>query len=144
MEMHAKGSTTPLGTASTILASDPRTCSNTWVRARSFPGASKVKLRFGSWNVGTMTSKSLELEEIMQRRNIDILCVQETKWKNTANRARFLNNKTKAFKFIYHGTVQGRNGVGIILSQEHSSNIINISKVSDRLICIKLILHGEV
>jgi exonuclease III len=144
MEMNAKGCTTPLGTTPNILASDPGTCSNTWVRARRCPGASKIKLRFGSWNVGTMTSKSLELEEIMQRRRIDIMCVQETKWKNTANRARFLNNKTKAFKFIYHGTVQGRNGVGIILSQEHSSNIINITKVSDRLICIKLILHEEV
>ena len=31
--------------------------------------------------MGTMTGKGRELDELMVKRKVDILCVQETKWK---------------------------------------------------------------
>ena len=62
------------------------------------------RLRFGSWNVGMMTGKSLEIQEVITRRRLDILCEQETKWRNTANRARFLDPKTRSHKMFYYGT----------------------------------------
>ena len=102
------------------------------------------RLRFGSWNVGTMTGKSLEIQEIMTRRRLDILCVQETKWRNTANRARFLDPKTRSHKLFYYGTEQGRNGVGIILTAELTGNIISITKLSDRLMSLKLLIDDEI
>ena len=79
-----------------------------------------------------MTGKSLEIQEVITRRRLDILCVQETKGRDTANRARFLDPKTRSHKLSYYGTEQGRNGVGIILTAELTSNIISITKLSDR------------
>ena len=41
----------------------------------------KIELKVGSLNVGTMTGKSREIVYLMERRNVDVLCVQETRWK---------------------------------------------------------------
>ncbi|KAG5593704.1 hypothetical protein H5410_034936 [Solanum commersonii] len=38
------------------------------------------KLRVGSWNIGSLTGKSVELVKILKKRRINIACVQETKW----------------------------------------------------------------
>ncbi|XP_075087576.1 uncharacterized protein LOC142169592 [Nicotiana tabacum] len=47
-------------------------------------GASR--LRVGSWNIGMLTGKSIELGKILQKRKINIACVQETKRKGTKAR----------------------------------------------------------
>src|ERR1700750_536291 len=118
MEMIVTKNTTPLGT--TQIGSDPRL-----EKARKIPGASKVKLsnktyvpqmtlRIGSWNVGTMNQKSYQLEDVMIRRRIGILCVQETKWRNQSNKSRFLDTRTKKHKIHYHGVENQRKGVAII------------------------------
>ena len=41
----------------------------------------RVELKVGTLNVGTMTGKSRELADVMERRKVDVLCVQETRWK---------------------------------------------------------------
>ena len=38
-------------------------------------------IRVGTLYIGTMTRRGRELEDIMERRNVDILCQQETKGK---------------------------------------------------------------
>ncbi len=164
MEMMVQSDTTPPGTDTIPMVGDPGASragnhsggnrNTRRVRARHIPGASNIKqlrrqkhatsMRFGSWNVGTMNSKSLEIQDMMVRRRLDILCVQETKWRNTAARARFLNHKTRSHKMFYYGEEQGKNGVGIIMKTELTAGIISISKPSDRLIGIKMVINGEI
>ncbi|GJZ49717.1 stress-induced protein, partial [Tanacetum coccineum] len=48
--------------------------------------ASSRKIRVGSWNVGTLTGKFLELVDALKRKKVDIACFQETKWKGSRNR----------------------------------------------------------
>ena len=43
--------------------------------------AKKIKLRVAPLNVGAMTGKGREVADLMERRGVDILCVQETCWK---------------------------------------------------------------
>ena len=43
--------------------------------------AKKIKLKIATLNVGTMTRKGREVADLMERRGVDILCVQETHWK---------------------------------------------------------------
>jgi exonuclease III len=38
------------------------------------------KMYVGTWNIGSLTGKLRELVDIMIRRRVNILCVQETKW----------------------------------------------------------------
>ena len=48
--------------------------------------AKKIKLRVATLNVGTMTGKEREAEDLMERRGVDMLCVQETRWKGKKER----------------------------------------------------------
>ena len=41
-------------------------------------------IRVGTLNIGTMTGRRRELADMMKQRNVDILCLQETKWKGKA------------------------------------------------------------
>ena len=41
--------------------------------------AKKIKLRVATLNVGTMTGKGRKVADLMERRGVDILCVQETR-----------------------------------------------------------------
>ncbi|KAG2578381.1 hypothetical protein PVAP13_6NG164609 [Panicum virgatum] len=43
--------------------------------------AEPTRIRIGSWNVGSLTGKLRELVDVVIRRRVNILCVQETKWK---------------------------------------------------------------
>ncbi|KAK3523724.1 hypothetical protein QTP70_009262 [Hemibagrus guttatus] len=57
-----------------------------------------------------MTGKSRELADMMERRKVDILCVQETRWKGS--KARSIG---AGFKLFYYGVDSKRNGVGVVL-----------------------------
>ena len=39
-----------------------------------------VLVKIATWNVGSLTGKSRELVDVMERRKINIMCIQEIKW----------------------------------------------------------------
>ena len=43
-------------------------------------------IRMDTLNIGTMTGRGRELADVMKRRNEDILCLQEIKWKGSKAR----------------------------------------------------------
>lgn len=96
------------------------------------------KLRLASWNLGTMTGRSSELSEILKHRQINVCCVQETKWKGS--KSRDIGN---GYQLVYHGTDTKRNGVGIVLDDHLKQRIINVERKSDRIIAIKLAMDGQ-
>lgn len=49
-------------------------------------GKRLLGVRFGSWNVGTLTGRSIELVKILQKRKVNITCLQETKWTGSKTR----------------------------------------------------------
>ena len=85
-------------------------------------------------NIGSMTGKSREIADIMHRRKIMIACVQETKWKGS--KAKEIG---EGFKLYYHGICRARNGIGIILSKEWQDKILEIKRISDRIMTMKLV-----
>ena len=96
-------------------------------------------VKIASWNVGLMTGRGRELVDVYKRRNIGILYVQETKW--TGKSARELG---EGFKITYSGEKSSRNGVGVILSPEFKEKVVEVSRPSDRLIKLKLVIAGEI
>ena len=97
----------------------------------------KMEVKVGTLNVGTMTGKGRELAEMMVKRKVDILCVQETKWKGS--KARNIGDGCKIF---YHGEDGRRNGVGVILSEEYIGRVLEVKRVSDRMMYMKLDIDG--
>ena len=70
-----------------------------------------INVRLASWNIGSLTGKSIELVKILSRRRINIACIQETKWVGAKAR------EIDGYKLWYSGVKRTTNGVGIF-SQE--------------------------
>ena len=73
-----------------------------------------------------MTGRGRELEEMMERKNVDILCLQETKWK-----ARNIGDECKLF---YNEADGRKNRIGIVVREELAESVLEVKRVSDRLI----------
>ncbi|KAK3547474.1 hypothetical protein QTP86_021177 [Hemibagrus guttatus] len=73
----------------------------------------------------------------MERRKVDILCVQETRWKGS--KARSIG---AGFKLFYYGVDSKRNGVGVVLKEEFVRNVLEVKRVSDRVMILKLEIEG--
>lgn len=92
-----------------------------------------MEVRVGTLNVGTMTGKGRELADMMERRNVDILCIQETTWKGSKAR-----RTGGGLKLFYHGVDGRRNWVEIMLKEEHAKSVLEVKRVSDRVMSMKL------
>ena len=52
-------------------------------------------------------------------------------------------NIGRGYKLFYHGVDGKRNGVGVILKEEYVRNVVEVKRVSDRLMCLKVEIEGE-
>nr|XP_016496954.1 PREDICTED: uncharacterized protein LOC107815830 [Nicotiana tabacum] len=95
-----------------------------------------TRLRVGSWNIITLTGKSVELAKILEKRKINIACVQETRW--VGDKARDVGS----FKLWYSGRVGGKNEVGILVDKDLRELVVEVRKVNDMLMTIKLVVGG--
>ncbi|KAK3538737.1 hypothetical protein QTP86_014334 [Hemibagrus guttatus] len=106
-------------------------------RQREKRKGKSVGLRIGTLNVGTMTGKGRELADMIERRKVDILRVQETRWKGS--KARSIG---AGFKLFYYGVDSKRNGLGVVLKEEFVRNVLEVKRVSDRVMSLKLEIEG--
>ncbi|KAK3539702.1 hypothetical protein QTP70_012033 [Hemibagrus guttatus] len=65
--------------------------------------------------------KGRELADVMERRKVDILCVQETRWKGSK-----ACSIGAGFKLFYYGVDSKRNGVGVVLKEEFVRNVLEV------------------
>ena len=84
-----------------------------------------------------MIGKGREVADLMERSGVDILCVQKTCWKG--ERARCIGG---GYKMWYCGSGNKKNGVGIVLEKEHVDRVVELWRVTDRIICLKMELDG--
>ncbi|KAI5105879.1 hypothetical protein C0J45_3576 [Silurus meridionalis] len=61
----------------------------------------------------------------------------ETKWKGSKAR-----NIGGGFKLFYHGVDGKRNGVGVILKGEYSKSVVEVKRLSDRVMIVKVEVEG--
>ncbi|GJS42414.1 leucine--tRNA ligase [Tanacetum coccineum] len=119
-----------------------RSCPKVWAGGyrgtrRDSRLASSRKIRVGSWNVGTLTGKFLELVDALKRKKVDIACFQETKWKGSHNR------EGNQYKLWYSGSTTAHNGVGVILAPNLKDKVIQVSSISDRIMMVRLVIEEE-
>nr|GEX79159.1 craniofacial development protein 2 [Tanacetum cinerariifolium] len=95
------------------------------------------RIRVGSWNVGSLTSKLLELVDALERHRVDIACFQETKWKGSSNK------EVNGYKLWYSGSQTARNGFGVILRACLKDKVVHVNRCNDRIISLTLVIEGE-
>jgi exonuclease III len=72
----------------------------------------------------------------MIRRRVNILCVQETKWKGQKAK----EVKDSDFKLWYTGNTSTKNGVGIVLDKSLMDGVVDIKHQGDMIILVKLLV----
>src|SRR5437870_13031393 len=92
------------------------------------------KLTIGNVNVGSMSGREGEVIDMIKRRGIDICCLQETRWRGIGEK------EIGGYKFIYTGGTKRVSGVGVVVSPEWESNIVNMTRVSARIVMIQFIV----
>ncbi|XP_071705087.1 uncharacterized protein [Rutidosis leptorrhynchoides] len=97
----------------------------------------RVRIRVGSWNVGTLTSKSRELVDTLLKSKVDILCVQETRWRG--EEAVDIDD----YRLWFSGSRVARNGVGIFIGPLYKDNIVGVDRYSDRIMAVRLVIQEE-
>ena len=90
------------------------------------------RLRLGSVNVGTMRGRSLEVVEMMQRRQLDFCCLQETRWRGGSART------IGSCKFFWMGCDEGISGVGILVAEKWIDDVIEVKRINDRLMVLRV------
>ena len=87
-----------------------------------------------------MRGRSSEIVETITRRNVDLCCMQEVRWRGAT--ARHITGKDSRYKFFWVGNNQGTSGVGVLLAEKWVDKVYDIKRVSDRIMLIKLLV-GE-
>jgi len=114
------------------------------VALASPPGSNGVRRGVGfqnvclaSWNIGSLTGKSIELVKSLQRHRIIIACVQETKWVGAKAR------EVDGCKLSFSGSSKARNGVGILVQKQLVDFVIEVKHKSDRIMAIKVVVGNR-
>ena len=93
----------------------------------------RAELKVGTLNVGTMMGERRELADVMERRKVDDLCIQET-WRE-GEKARCISKRCKQW---YNGDNSKRNSVRIVLMKDVMDRTVEVQRTSDKLMSLKL------
>ncbi|ESO06047.1 hypothetical protein HELRODRAFT_160169 [Helobdella robusta] len=92
--------------------------------------------RFGTWNVGTLTGRSLEVVEELQRRMVDVAALQEVRWKGEGTR--FVGAKGGRYKLWWKGD-DGTGGVGVMVREELVEKVLEVRRRSNGVIVVVMV-----
>ena len=86
-----------------------------------------------------MTRRVRGLANLTERNNVDILCLQKTKWKGS--KARNIGGGCKLF---YNGADGRRNGIKIVVREELAESVLEVKRVSGKLMALKIEVKGSI
>ena len=95
---------------------------------------SQVKLGLAMVNVGSMVGRSAEVTETIGRRNVDVVALQEVRYKNEG--VRKLRGGDFEYKLYGKGEETGHGGVGLMVKHDLVESEIEVRRVSARIISI--------
>ena len=105
-------------------------------------GKSQVKLRLATVNVGSMVGRSAEVTETIGRRNVDVVALQEVRYKNEG--VRKLRGGDFEYKLYWKGEETGCGGVGLMVKYDLVESVMEVRRVSPRIISIDIVVNEKV
>ena len=88
--------------------------------------------------MGTLKRRANEVAETLERREIDVCCVQEVGWRGEG--ARHIDGRSKQFKLFWTGNSSGHGEVGVMVADKWIDKVIAVNRVNDRLMSVKLLV----
>ena len=97
--------------------------------------------KIGFINVMTLNGKVEELVEYMEKKDIAMMGVSETKWKGNGQKE---VKKGKGYRIFWSGGKKAVNGVGFIVREDLAQYVDKIDQISDRIIKVRLALESGI
>jgi hypothetical protein len=85
-----------------------------------------------------MRGRSGEIVEMVDRRRLDFCCLQETRWKGGSAKT------MGKFRFLWTGCEEGTAGVGFMVAERWVEKVIEVKRVSARLMLLRVMVGGSV
>ena len=89
-----------------------------------------------------MLSLSGEVVDALHRRNIDLCCTQETRWKGES--AWMLDANGRRYKLFWQGCKKGIAGVGVFIAERWIDSVVNVVRVNERIMYVKLVIGKQI
>ncbi|XP_057521629.1 uncharacterized protein LOC130801766 [Amaranthus tricolor] len=97
-----------------------------------------LEIRVGTWNIGTLEAKSLELANELSKYRIRVAYVQETRWKGQKAKG------MKGYK-LWYASLDGRhNGVGILMSNDILKQLVEVRRCNDMIMLVRIVVGEEI
>ena len=98
------------------------------------PSQQNEQLLVGTWNVRTMNQagKLENVKEEMKRNGLRVLGLCEVRWKGGGD------FESDGYRVIYSGGNESQRGVAVVLDKETAKRVIEIERISDRLMMVKV------
>ena len=118
-------------------------------RATPHPEAYKHSLQYDSrpngrigvwvrtWNLSSQSGKGGEVWEELRKRMSDVCCLQEMRWREQG--ARMLGIKGRRYKLWWPEKGDGVGGVGVIVKEELSEKVVQVRRVSYRVMTLVVV-----
>ena len=94
--------------------------------------------RFGTWNVGSLSGRSLEVADELWNRRVDVCAVEEIRWKGDA--AKFIGAQGRRYKLWCKGD-DGTGGVGVMMKEYLVENVLEVRRKSARVIVVVMCIE---
>lgn len=102
----------------------------------------QVNLRFATINVGSLVARGAEVVETMGRRRVDIVAMQEVRYKNEGTK--ILRGGDFEYKLFWKGEETGQGGVAIMIRKELAKNVIEVKRITSRIMLMDLVFNGRI
>jgi len=96
----------------------------------------------GTWNIDSLTGRAGELIETLVDREVDVACIQETRWRGSG--CRFFGAKDKRYKLFWMGGKERSDVVGIFVAEKWLDSIVSIERHSERVLILKTVLDSGI
>ena len=109
-------------------------------RERGSGGQCKQDLeqRVGTWNIGTLEAKLLELANELSKYRIHVACIQEARWKGKKVKG------IKGYKLWYVGLDGRHSRVGILVSNNIVKQLVEVRRCNDRIMLVRIVVGEEI
>ena len=102
----------------------------------------RLGIRFGSWNVRSISGRGTEVCEELRKRKVDVCCLQEVRWRGEG--AHFIGVKGRKYKLWWCGNDDKTGGVGILVKEELCEKVVEVRRRCDGVMGIGLVFGEEV
>ena len=101
-----------------------------------------AKIRHGTWNIGTLNGKRVEVCDELWKSNVDLCCLQEFRWRGCWTR--LIGLQGRKYKLWWSGNQEGYGGVDVQVKEELCDKVVEVRNVNYRVRYLTIVLEEVV